>query len=558
MKGDILTRIVDARRKRIAAAGGHTQGIDLPATRGDVPVIPFPGPVICEIKRRSPSRGELDGGLDPVERARRYRDAGAQAVSVLTEEEYFGGSLADLIAVKEAFPDLAVLRKDFLVDEEDIVASWRSGADAVLLIAGVLDTPQLAAMLRRTTELGITPLVEIHNDDELRRVAPLRPPVIGINSRDLRTFRVDLLGPLALASRIDWDCVRVFESGIFNREDIRLARDGGFRSVLVGESVVRDPRRVGALVDESRSEGIGEAATRRVGTREPQGEPTASPPLRPPRTDRAGKLPFWTALALRRDEYAAKAGETGAGGTVLRRPLVKICGITSVEDALWAQRLGADLLGLIYAASPRTAPDGLASSLREAGVTIPLVGVVVEKGKTGGDPVQESEKGERNAALCSAAVRDLREGVLDAIQLHGSSRPDEALHYGWPVYKAVRFSDPAAVESVVTALRTPRFLIDAYDPYAPGGTGQSVDEEILSAVTESLRCRPHGALWLAGGLNPDTIASAIIRWQPELVDASSGLESEPGVKDRQKMERYFAAIDGAAAGAEKTWEEESK
>ena len=388
MPADILNRIVADRRARLAARG-PSQGVALPlpplaaalpdsldarpepdrppaplsgrfrspggAHRRRPPAGAFPGPVICEMKRRSPSRGDLAAEADPVERAGRYRAAGCDSVSVLTEEDHFSGTLADLIAVKQAFPDLAVLRKDFLLATEDVHVSWRAGADAVLLIAAILSREELAAMIAETDRLGMAALVEIHDRDELRTIAPLQPPLVGINSRDLRTFRVDLLEPLALAAEIDWPCRLVFESGVFHREDVRLARDGGFSAVLVGESVVRDPARVTSLVDE-------------MGTAGPAPRATGVHPAPP--TDASG---FWPWLAARRTARATASPY---------RPLVKICGITSVADAMLAVDLGADLLGLIYAESPRTAPERLAAEIRAAGVTVPLVAVVLERPAT--------------------------------------------------------------------------------------------------------------------------------------------------------------------------------
>ncbi|MFP4211696.1 MAG: bifunctional indole-3-glycerol phosphate synthase/phosphoribosylanthranilate isomerase, partial [Alkalispirochaeta sp.] len=530
---DILARIVEDRRRRIAAVG-HAQGLEelidggggansaaagagagIAAGAGThAPAVPFPGPVICEVKRRSPSRGDLAADADPVERAGLYRAAGATSVSVLTEEDHFAGSLADLIAVKRAYPDLAVLRKDFLLDEEDLRVSRRAGADAVLLIAAILDRPTMARLLAEAERLGLAALVEVHNEAELELVAPLRPKLLGINSRDLRTFRVDLLGPVALSERIDWECRTVFESGVFGRAEARLARDAGFGSVLVGEAVVKDPRRVSVLVEEM-NRNPGDAR---------RGRGPAGPS--------AGS--FWTEIARRRRERRLEAP---------LRPLVKVCGITNIEDARLAVDLGADLLGLIYATSPRTAPEGLAKELRAAGITVPLVGVVVEP---------EMLPGIAGAAVPEAIVflsrarADLRAGYLSALQLHGASPPENALEFAWPAYTAVRFRTPGEATTTIPRIVTPRFLVDAYDSRAAGGTGHSVSREIMDTVTTAIDEGPHGALWLAGGLNPDTVTDAIRRWHPELIDASGGLEAEPGRKDPDRLRAFFAAVDAAS------------
>lgn len=527
MSVDILQHIVARRRERLSGSGlgdGPTQGLDLRSGRTKTRTpLPFPAPVICEIKRRSPSRGAFAEELDPVEQARRYRATGARAVSILTEQDHFGGSLEDLVAVRGAFTDLAILRKDFLLNEKDLEVSKAAGADAVLLIAAILTPSKLAQLLAAAAQLGLVALVEVHNGTELETIRALRPPVVGINSRDLRTFRVDLFGPPALAATIDWPATLVFESGIFNREDALLARDAGFHAVLVGEAVMRDPERIPMLTSAMEE-----------------------PRVRPPRT--GSRLPTfwsWCALHTSRTRGATRTSSPGhaestphADGTIPLdgishtdsppRPLVKICGITNREDALLAWRLGADMLGLVYADSPRSAPPGLAREL-SAIVEIPLVGVVVE----GGEPDTEGTR---------RAREDLRSGFLAALQLHGRARPEEALEYGWPYYKAVRPASAAEAAALIRESRSVRVLVDAHHRELAGGTGLPVSTEILEAVQEALAQRPQGALWLAGGLAADTIGRVVRRWNPELVDASSRLEAAPGKKDPALMEAFFAAL----------------
>ena len=498
MQADVLDRIVADRRRRIDAEGA-AQGVQVPADRPDsLPVVPFPQPLICEIKRRSPSRGDLAATLDPVARAAEYGRRGAGAVSVLTEQDHFAGSLGDLIAVKSAHPQLAVLRKDFLLDAEDVRISWRAGADAILLIAAILDRDTLRLMLEEAAACGIAALVEIHDTEDLEKIRTLRPAVVGINSRDLRSFRVDLLTPMELGQRIDWPCRRVFESGVFHPEDVLLARDGGFDAVLVGESVVRDPQRV-SLLAQTMAHPHQTAEARAA---------AAAPPRR-----------FWPSVAAARR----------------RRPLVKICGITTVEDARLAQDLGADLLGVVYAPSRRRAPEGLAQRLVEAGIAVPLVAVVVEPDYDG--HVQRARE-------------DLEAGWISALQLHGNAAPEEKLSYGWPSFAAFKPAAPAEAREAVAAARSPRFLIDARHPTLAGGSGRQVDPEVLSAVVEALADRPHGELWLAGGLGPDNVGEVIATWRPELIDASSRLEAEPGRKDPGLLRKFFAAIDAVAERTE--------
>ena len=467
----ILDQIVDRRRRRIAAAG-HGQGAALPSTRR-VPPVPFgmdPG-VICEVKRRSPSKGVIAEGLDAVAQASIYVRAGATSISVLTEEEYFGGSLLDLIAVKQAHPEAAVLRKDFLLDEEDIVVSFRAGADAVLLIASILDAGTIARLHRSAVELGMAALVEVHDADDLAKVRPIEPPLIGINSRDLETFTVDPLTPVRLRGEIDWDAKTVYESGIRFAEDARFAGSNGFNCILVGESAVRNPEIIPRLIN-----GLGSG-----------------------RAD--GRQPFWTRLY---------------GGGIKPGPLVKVCGLTTPRDVAAADESGADLLGFVFAESPRRADPAF---VRTAGETKALkVGVVVTGGPVRSIPDEVS-------AL-------LADGLLDAVQFHGDESPEECAALAFPYYKAVRLRDAAAAEAV-KGYRCPRVLVDAYSGGASGGTGKLIDPGLLENTAET---RP---LWLAGGLTAGNVGEIVRRWRPELVDASSGLEESPGVKDRTAVRNFI-------------------
>ncbi|MFW6215897.1 MAG: indole-3-glycerol-phosphate synthase, partial [Alkalispirochaetaceae bacterium] len=243
-----MRKIADLRRRRLEAEG-PALGAEVPAER-EVPLRPFfaAPEIICEIKRRSPSAGSISQIPDPVEQAERYLTAGAPSVSVLTEEDHFGGSLDDLVAVKRAFPQLAVLRKDFLFDRRDLELSYRAGADAVLLIASMLEADQIAEIFAAAEDLGMAVLAEAHDREDLAKLRPHRPALVGINSRDLTTFRVDPMVPISLAPEVDWDCRLVFESGIYWAEQVRVALEAGFDGILVGEAVVREPGRIGRLI----------------------------------------------------------------------------------------------------------------------------------------------------------------------------------------------------------------------------------------------------------------------------------------------------------------------
>ncbi len=194
--------------------------------------------IIAEVKRASPSKGNF-GLLLPVdELALRYEAGGARTISVLTEEDFFMGSAADLLLVKRAV-SLPVLRKDFVIDSYQLYESRAIGADAVLLIAGLLGEKELTAFLKICAGLGLAALVETHSVDEIKMALRAGARVVGINNRNLQTFTTDLNHTLQLAPFIPDDILLVSESGIHSADDVRLLSAAGADAVLVGESLVR-------------------------------------------------------------------------------------------------------------------------------------------------------------------------------------------------------------------------------------------------------------------------------------------------------------------------------
>ncbi|MFE7844824.1 indole-3-glycerol phosphate synthase TrpC [Microbacterium sp. NPDC057407] len=193
--------------------------------------------IIAEVKRASPSRGDLAAIPDPALQARRYEDGGASAISVLTEGRKFKGSLADLEAVRAAV-DLPVLRKDFIANEYQVLEARAAGADLVLLIVAALEQDVLARLHRLVIELGMTPLVEAHSGAEVDRAADLGARLVGVNARDLSTFELDrdLFG--RLVDRIPADAVKVAESAVLEPADVAHYRRAGADVVLVGEALV--------------------------------------------------------------------------------------------------------------------------------------------------------------------------------------------------------------------------------------------------------------------------------------------------------------------------------
>jgi indole-3-glycerol phosphate synthase len=204
------------------------------------PTASRPFNVIAECKRRSPSRGVLRAAYDPIAIARAYTDAGAAAISVLTEPTFFDGALEHLSAVRASVPT-PLLRKDFIVDEYQLPEARANGADAILLIVAALDDATLRHLLRRAEEYELAALVEVHTAEELGRAQDAGARLIGVNSRNLKTLTVSLDTSLALAAQLDRGMTAVAESGIRSRGDLESLRNAGYSAFLVGERFMTEP-----------------------------------------------------------------------------------------------------------------------------------------------------------------------------------------------------------------------------------------------------------------------------------------------------------------------------
>ena len=206
--------------------------------------------LIAEVKRASPSRGRMIEDFDPIEIARAYASNGASAISVLTDERFFQGHLQYLTDIRNAV-HIRVLRKEFILDDYQVYEARAAGADAILLIVAALSDSQLSDLHGLTSELGMTALVEVHNLQELERLKPLQPRVIGVNNRDLKTFDVDLQTTARLAEHIPANTILVAESGIKTAEDVAEMGRLGADAVLVGESLMKSQDLARAVQDFS-------------------------------------------------------------------------------------------------------------------------------------------------------------------------------------------------------------------------------------------------------------------------------------------------------------------
>ena len=240
----VLDSIIEGVREDLAARrlpmGQVQEALETaPAVRDCLPqLISADISVIAEVKRSSPSKGALAQITDPAGLAGQYEEAGAHVVSVLTEQRRFGGSLADLDAVRKAI-DIPILRKDFMVDEYQFYEARAHGADVVLLIVAALSKYQLEDYFHLSTELGMRSLVEVHTYDELERALDISPEIIGVNSRNLKTLEVDSRAFSELIPQIPSSIARVAESGISSRADVVFAQECGATAILVGEALVR-------------------------------------------------------------------------------------------------------------------------------------------------------------------------------------------------------------------------------------------------------------------------------------------------------------------------------
>lgn len=534
---DILQTIVEKRRADIERLGLNF-GIEIPEKRrvGHTEFLGNAG-AILEVKRASPSKGDIAPDLDPVGLATIYAEAHAQAVSVLTEGNFFKGSLRDLIAVadlmekrrQQGLHACAVLRKDFLLYEDEIDVAFRCGADAVLLIARILDDEQLVRMAKRAQSFDIQAFVEVREKDDFRKLSVVtsalgadaaKTIVAGVNSRDLATFRTDPLIPASVRSKLP--AKAVFESGVHTPADADYARSLGFTGILVGEAVAKNPALAKDVVSAFES-----------GRENARGY-------------------FWKKFAALWQAQRTNQGPFKVGGVRQahqpfaeplhrNRPLVKICGITRVEDGMLAAELGADMLGFVFSTTKRLTTEEFVTSfstkLRAGGNPVPLlVGVIT-------DP--ESPEGK-------TAIKLVREGVLDAVQLHGIE-PTKSLELaddkvpelvegtnkiGIPYYCAARIGEESDFDKVA-ALRAkgePRILLDAKVEGIPGGTGKTIPENLLREKAGDI------PLWLAGGITPTNVAELVGKFSPELIDVSSGVEDAPGIKNSEKLKALFAAF----------------
>ena len=478
---DILTEIVNKRIADIKKLGINF-GVNIPEKRLR-PLHNFltEKGVILEVKRASPSKGDIAPELNAAETAVSYAKAGAAAISCLTETNYFKGTLKDLMAVCNAV-DIAVLRKDFLIYPEEIEISYRAGADAVLLIARILETKTMLQMSEAAATYGMTSLVEVRSDEDISKLAllvqdfnskkiDLKLIVCGVNSRDLANFKIDLLKPCQFLEKIrkilGQNARVIFESGIRTPQAAAFVGSLGFTGMLLGEAAAKNPEIRNELVKSF----VNSSATK--------------------------NSEFWTAFKSINNT---------------QRPLVKICGLTRSEDLLYADSLGADFVGFIFA-------DGFARNVcgEKFEKMIPALSKIKAKKIAVITDVKSKE--------AETAIEYIKQGIIDCIQLHGikySEVSTEILKL--PHYFAVTDKSEDFVKEIeeLFLMGEARFLQDSKK--------RSYDL--------------NKKLWLAGGVSAENVRELVDKYQPELIDISSGIEDEalPGIKNHKKLKNIIEVL----------------
>jgi len=486
-RAGVVAKIADRRRADIERELGSRRYSDLAdeaadhtATAGSAPRpiverLAAPGlHLIAEVKRRSPSAGAIAADADPVALARAYERGGASAISVLCEPHWFGGSVADLHAVRAAV-SLPILAKEFVVDERQLPVLRSAGADLVLLIAAILPGKKLARFVDLARGLGLEPLVEAHDERETEAALATDARLIGLNNRNLRTLKVDPELCLRLRPLIPNDRLVVGESGVGEPRTLVGWRAAGLDAALIGEALMR----------------------------------SAEPAAAARAFVSAGSVPH---------DIAAEA----------RLPLVKICGVTDSEGVLAALRAGVDAIGLnLVPGTPRALTldeaSYLATKIRAsspAGKRPKIVAVFadasaaeIEAAIAAFDPDAVQLSGDEPVS----AIGSVRRPVWKVLHLPAASAGEAA-----PEALAVSIATAKAQAELALAAGAERLILDTAGGPFPGGTGRQVARQIAAAVAREI------PIILAGGLDAGNVAEAVLAVPAVGVDVASGVEIHPG------------------------------
>lgn len=482
----ILDKIIEATKIRVA----QEKDVETPeAVKAAVLALPsdtgFPFEAalrqqdfnfICEVKKASPSKGIIAEHFPYLDIAKEYEVAGAAAISVLTEPDFFKGDKKYLQEIASTVK-IPVLRKDFIIDEYQIYQAKVWGASAILLICACLDVPTLTKFRELADSLGLSSLVEAHDEHEVQMAIDCGARIIGVNNRNLKDFTVDVQNSVRLRNLVQDDVIFVSESGLETPEDIQVLRDNNIGVALMGETFMRSPNKV--------------------------------------------------------EKLAYLYGPT------YYTPKVKMCGISNVETIPAIIDAKPDYMGLVFAPSKRQVTVEQAKTLVEELYKQNVVGNNSEVEQT--EPVTSldtasSETIKTVGVFVNETVENLlkiaEEVKLDVIQLHGDE--DESFiqilkeQSNVEVWKAVQVRSAADAEKWIDS-SADMLLFDAYHKDERGGTGEVFDWSSLDEFD-----RP---FMLAGGIDSTNVARAIRTVRPYGIDISSGIETE-GVKDNEKIKAF--------------------
>ena len=482
----ILDKIIEATKIRVAQEkqvespeAVKAAALALPSDTG----FPFEAALrqqdfnfICEVKKASPSKGIIAEHFPYLDIAKEYEVAGAAAISVLTEPDFFKGDKKYLQEIASTVK-IPVLRKDFIIDEYQIYQAKVWGASAILLICACLDVPTLTKFRELADSLGLSSLVEAHDEHEVQMAIDCGARIIGVNNRNLKDFTVDVQNSVRLRNLVQDDVIFVSESGLETPEDIQVLRDNNIGVALMGETFMRSPNKV--------------------------------------------------------EKLAYLYGPT------YYTPKVKMCGISKVETIPAIIDAKPDYMGLVFAPSKRQVTVEQAKTLVEELYKQNVVGNNSEVEQT--EPVTSldtasSETIKTVGVFVNETVENLlkiaEEVKLDVIQLHGDE--DESFiqilkeQSNVEVWKAVQVRSAADAEKWIDS-SADMLLFDAYHKDERGGTGEVFDWSSLDEFD-----RP---FMLAGGIDSTNVARAIRTVRPYGIDISSGIETE-GVKDNEKIKAF--------------------
>lgn len=487
---NILDKICESRQKDLESKG-LSFGIELPKKR----IVPLIKPsilnadssyfVIAEIKRSSPSAGHISDIANPINLAREYLNGGANAISVLCEENYFKGSLKDLIAVKNTFPNACVLRKDFILDKQEIEISYLAGADMILLIAAMFIDKQngfakLSEIYKQCEAFGLTPLLEVHNKQELDFIKPLDSKLIGINSRDLHTFEIDIIKACKLKEEIT-NAKVIFESGIKSSHHGFILGTMGFNGMLCG----------GYLASADN-----------------------------PTKTLQNLISNFNKGAESKPRFYKKVFDKFLDST----PLVKICGLKDLDNTLEVANIkGIDAIGFILVKNSKRFVESkqLKNTLKAIKSLCPQIlriGVI------------DDDKQTLNQA------RELYKlNLLDALQLH--SIKDSCKFGEFDLNEAdfcfYEVQNVANKKDYMTNFAGVFCLLDSKGKNL-GGNGTQIDLNTLKKLNLPYLC-------VAGGIGIDNVKE-ILDLKPAMIDINSCVESAPAYKDAAKIKALLNKI----------------